>query len=95
MNSPALPEFETALMRKIMWRLLPFLCLCFMAAFLDRVNVGFADSASDQLGVLGTEVDDENRHPMPTRCAFCRALPSVCTEGASMISAFWNAFTSE
>jgi ACS family tartrate transporter-like MFS transporter len=34
--------FEAALMQKIMWRLLPFLCLCFMAAFLDRVNVGFA-----------------------------------------------------
>jgi MFS transporter, ACS family, tartrate transporter len=36
------PEFEAALMHKITWKLLPFLCLCFMAAFLDRVNVGFA-----------------------------------------------------
>jgi ACS family tartrate transporter-like MFS transporter len=33
---------EAALMRKITWKLIPFLCLCFMAAFLDRVNVGFA-----------------------------------------------------
>ena len=27
---------------KAAWRLLPFLCLCYMVNFLDRVNVGFA-----------------------------------------------------
>ena len=44
MSSPApeSPEYEAQLMRKITWRIIPFLCLCFMAAFLDRVNVGFA-----------------------------------------------------
>ncbi len=36
------PEYEAQLMRKITWKLIPFLCVCFMAAFLDRVNVGFA-----------------------------------------------------
>jgi ACS family tartrate transporter-like MFS transporter len=35
-------DFEAALMHKLTWKLLPFLCLCFLAAFLDRVNVGFA-----------------------------------------------------
>src|SRR6185503_18131879 len=33
---------EAQLMRKITWKVVPFLCVCFMAAFLDRVNVGFA-----------------------------------------------------
>jgi MFS transporter, ACS family, tartrate transporter len=33
---------ERSLMAKITWRLIPFLCLCFLVAFLDRVNVGFA-----------------------------------------------------
>ncbi|MGB4345088.1 MAG: MFS transporter [Burkholderiaceae bacterium] len=28
--------------RKVAWRLVPFLCLCYLAAYLDRVNVGFA-----------------------------------------------------
>lgn len=28
--------------RKIDWRLLPFLLLCYVVAYLDRVNVGFA-----------------------------------------------------
>jgi MFS transporter, ACS family, tartrate transporter len=28
--------------RKAAWRLIPFLILCFLIAFLDRVNVGFA-----------------------------------------------------
>ncbi|GLS46921.1 MFS transporter [Methylobacterium brachythecii] len=31
-----------ALMRKVSWRLLPFLMLCYFVAYLDRVNVGFA-----------------------------------------------------
>jgi ACS family tartrate transporter-like MFS transporter len=33
---------ERAVFRKIAWRLLPFLALCQMFAFLDRGNVGFA-----------------------------------------------------
>src|SRR5258708_157427 len=35
-------DFERQTMRKIAWKLVPFLCACYMAAFLDRVNVGFA-----------------------------------------------------
>ncbi|HEY4102737.1 MAG TPA: MFS transporter, partial [Polyangiaceae bacterium] len=37
-----LPEIEVRTMRKVTWKLIPFLCICFMAAFMDRVNVGFA-----------------------------------------------------
>ncbi len=33
---------EVAAYRKVTWRLLPFLMLCYVAAYLDRVNVGFA-----------------------------------------------------
>ena len=36
------PEFETATYAKVAKRLIPFLFLCFIVAFLDRVNVGFA-----------------------------------------------------
>jgi D-galactonate transporter len=36
------PEFEKATYDKIAWRLVPFLFLCYIVAFLDRVNVGFA-----------------------------------------------------
>ncbi|MBP0630276.1 MULTISPECIES: MFS transporter [unclassified Cupriavidus] len=32
----------SALYRKINWRLLPFLLICYLFAYLDRVNVGFA-----------------------------------------------------
>lgn len=35
-------ELETRTIRKVMWRLLPFLMLCYVVAFIDRVNVGFA-----------------------------------------------------
>jgi ACS family tartrate transporter-like MFS transporter len=33
---------ERRIVSKTTWRLIPFLCACFMAAFLDRVNVSFA-----------------------------------------------------
>lgn len=36
------PEFALATSRRIAWRILPFLFLLFVIAFLDRVNVSFA-----------------------------------------------------
>ena len=33
---------ERRVMTKVAWRLLPFMGICYLAAFLDRVNVGFA-----------------------------------------------------
>jgi MFS family permease len=36
------PEFEQATYAKLTTRLIPFLFLCYIVAFLDRVNVGFA-----------------------------------------------------
>jgi len=38
----ATPAFENATYAKVTWRLLPFLFICYVAAYLDRVNVGFA-----------------------------------------------------
>lgn len=37
-----LPLNENALYNKVAWRLLPVLFLCYVASYLDRVNVGFA-----------------------------------------------------
>lgn len=33
---------QQALFKKISWRLLPFLTLCYVFAYLDRINIGFA-----------------------------------------------------
>ncbi len=45
-------RFERDLIGKITWRLIPFLCVCFMAAFVDRVNVSFAKlTMLDDLGL--------------------------------------------
>jgi D-galactonate transporter len=35
-------DFEDATYAKVTWRLIPFLFLCYVFAYLDRVNVGFA-----------------------------------------------------
>lgn len=35
-------QLERATIRKMYWKILPFLILCYIIAFLDRVNVGFA-----------------------------------------------------
>lgn len=40
--SPASDALEQTAYRKVTWRLLPFLFLCYVVAYLDRVNVGFA-----------------------------------------------------
>jgi len=34
--------FEQPIYRKVAWRIIPLLFLCYIAAYLDRVNVGFA-----------------------------------------------------
>src|ERR1700747_2976753 len=36
------PAAVTKLFSKIGWRILPFLILCYMIAFLDRINIGYA-----------------------------------------------------
>jgi ACS family tartrate transporter-like MFS transporter len=36
------PALERQVMSKATWRLVPFMCLCYLVAYLDRVNVGFA-----------------------------------------------------
>src|SRR5262249_48726207 len=46
-------EFER-LMARITRRVLPFLCVCFMASFIDRMNVGFArEQMAIDLGLSG------------------------------------------
>jgi MFS family permease len=41
-QSLAFSQFEDAVYRKVTWRLVPFLMICYVTAFLDRVNVGYA-----------------------------------------------------
>lgn len=41
--SPAIPAAEEdRIYRKVGWRLVPLLVVCYVVAYLDRVNVGFA-----------------------------------------------------
>ncbi len=42
MSTSHSPAFEKATYDKVFWRIIPFLFLCYVVAFLDRVNVGFA-----------------------------------------------------
>src|SRR3954452_14996483 len=42
MSSAVTPQFEEATYKKVASRLIPFLFICYIVAFLDRVNVGFA-----------------------------------------------------
>ncbi|EWY39462.1 MFS transporter [Skermanella stibiiresistens SB22] len=40
--APSVVTTKEDLYRKITWRLIPFLCFCYLAAYLDRINIGFA-----------------------------------------------------
>jgi ACS family tartrate transporter-like MFS transporter len=47
---------ERAVVRKAAWRLLPFLCVVYFVAYLDRVNVGFAAlTMNTDLGLTATQ----------------------------------------
>lgn len=35
-------DFENRTYAKVTWRIVPFICLCYVVSYLDRVNVGFA-----------------------------------------------------
>jgi MFS family permease len=48
-------DLETRTMRKVTWRLVPFLILCYFIAFLDRVNLSFAAlTMNKDLGISAT-----------------------------------------
>src|ERR1700745_3689135 len=36
------PTLERTTMRRVTWRIVPFLMVCYFIAFVDRVNAGFA-----------------------------------------------------
>lgn len=40
LEMPRAGEYDSY--RKVIWRIIPFLCFCYLAAYLDRINVGFA-----------------------------------------------------
>src|SRR5579863_7734671 len=40
--SPTISTIERQVVSRVAWRLLPLMCACYMAAFIDRVNVSFA-----------------------------------------------------
>lgn len=39
---PTVSAAETAVYAKVTWRLVPFLFICYIVAYLDRINIGFA-----------------------------------------------------
>jgi D-galactonate transporter len=48
-------SYEDEVYRKVSWRLVPFLMVCFLIAYLDRINVGFAKlQMSQDLGFSET-----------------------------------------
>lgn len=52
MLSDQLDERDEAILRKVAWRLVPFLMVCYAIAYLDRVNVGVAKLVMTQdLGI--------------------------------------------
>ena len=55
--SGAIPDstVEARTIRRVAWRLVPFLIVCYFVAYLDRVNIGFAQIAmKSDLGISAT-----------------------------------------
>jgi len=63
MSAPSSPASETATYSRITWRLMPYLFVCYILAYVNRVNVGFAHDElrvslrmSDQMYGLGAGI---------------------------------------
>src|SRR5262245_36935746 len=41
-DAPLTPEAQRATLSQVVWRLLPLLFFCYVVAYIDRINVGFA-----------------------------------------------------
>ncbi|MCH2001106.1 MFS transporter [Acinetobacter seifertii] len=54
-NDIAISEVEKSTIRKLSFRILPFLILCYFIAYIDRVNIGFAALTMNQeIGLTAT-----------------------------------------
>jgi MFS family permease len=58
-SAPAEPGFapeEKTILAKVLWRVVPFLLLCYIVAYLDRVNVGIASlTMNHDIGISPSE----------------------------------------
>ncbi len=54
-NDISISEVEKSTIRKLSFRILPFLILCYFIAYIDRVNIGFAALTMNQeIGLTAT-----------------------------------------
>ena len=55
-EADAAERFERAIIRKLQWRLIPFLFLLYVISFIDRVNIGFAAlTMNKELGITSEQ----------------------------------------
>jgi MFS family permease len=57
-TTPESPELASGVLRKVAWRLLPFLCLLYVVNILDRTNAGFARLTMEADLGISTEAFD-------------------------------------
>ncbi len=64
--APAVEAIESETMRRVGRRLIPLLMVCYFAAYLDRVNVGFAALTMNKaLGLSSGNFRHRQRHLLP------------------------------
>ena len=49
------PAEQQAALKKVSWRLIPLLFICYVIAYIDRINVGFAKLDPDLITALGVD----------------------------------------
>ena len=55
-TAPDAASIETRTIRKLQWRILPFIFLLYVVAYLDRINIGFAAlTMNKELGISGQQ----------------------------------------
>ncbi|WP_165385252.1 MFS transporter [Pandoraea sp. XY-2] len=71
-----------AIYRKVTWRIIPLLFLCYIAAYLDRINIGFAQMAiRADLNFSGTAFSFGRVCSSSATC--CSKCPVTCISSVS------------
>lgn len=51
-NADAIPDLEQQTVKRVIWRILPFLIVCYLIAIIDRGNIGMASlQMNEELGL--------------------------------------------
>ncbi len=75
-------DLERSTLRRVAWRLVPFICLLYLLNIIDRVNLGFARRLYDYCRAPISAAEARRRSiwdsAFSMSATFCSKSPAIC-----------------